>query len=390
MKKIHHQLAGAVFVLVASLFMISCAAKEEAASSSNPIQHVTVFQEDGRFAGWPANNGMWNWGNEILVGFVLADHQEKQGHTYDEATSHYKYARSRDGGLTWSIEDAREAGQTAWTYQNQNREKSDVGSLKEPIDFSHPDMALTFSREDNNVGPSLFYYSYDRGVRWNGPYRLPNLDTPGVAARTDYIVNGKNELLAFLTIAKQNKREGRVAMFKTVDGGVTWENKAWLGEEPDAFDIMPSSVRLSPTEILTTIRGRESNPRRDFIKAFYSADNGGSWQALHEPVVDTGMGGSPPALVKMTDGRLALAYAFRSKYGSRICLRLSSDGGRTWSHEIPLRMGDGATNDIGYPRMVQRPDGKLVITYYWNHAVLDGGKPYRYIAGTIVDPLQWE
>ena len=178
MKKIHHQLAGAVFVLVASLFMISCAAKEEAASSSNPIQHVTVFQEDGRFAGWPANNGMWNWGNEILVGFVLADHQEKQGHTYDAATSHYKYARSRDGGLTWSTEDAREAGQTAWTYQNQIREKSDVGSLKEPIDFSHPDMAVTFSREDNNVGPSLFYYSYDRGVRWNGPYRLPNLNTP--------------------------------------------------------------------------------------------------------------------------------------------------------------------------------------------------------------------
>ena len=196
MKKIHHQLAGAGSVLVASLFMISCAANEEAASSSNPIQHVTVFQEDGRFAGWPANNGMWNWGNEILVGFVLADHQEKQGHTYDAATSHYKYARSRDGGLTWSTEDAREAGQTAWTYQNQIREKSDVGSLKEPIDFSHPDMAVTFSREDNNVGPSLFYYSYDRGVRWNGPYRLPNLDTPGVAARTDYIVNGKNELLA--------------------------------------------------------------------------------------------------------------------------------------------------------------------------------------------------
>jgi hypothetical protein len=390
MKKIRHQLAGAGFALVASLFMISSAANSGAASSSNPIQHVTVFQQDGRFAGWPANNGMWIWGDEILVGFVLADHQQRQGHTYDEATSHYKYARSRDGGLTWSIEDAREAGQTAWTYQNQIREKSDVGSLKQPIDFSHPDLVFTLSREDNNVGPSLFYYSYNRGVRWNGPYRLPNLNTPGVAARTDYIVNGKHELVAFLTIAKQNKREGRVAMFKTVDGGVTWENRAWLGEEPEAFDIMPSSVRLSPTEILTTIRGRETNPRRDFIKAFHSKDNGDSWQALPEPVVDTGAGGSPPALVKMSDGRLALAYTFRSQYGSRVCLRMSSDGGRTWSHEIPLRMGDGATNDIGYPRMVQRPDGKLVITYYWNHAVLAEEKPYRYIAGTIVDPSRWK
>ncbi len=92
----------------------------EAASSSNPIQHVTVFQGAGRFAGWPANNGMWIWGNEILVGFVLADHRQRQGHTYDEATSHDKYARSGDGGLTWSIEDAREAGKTAWSYRGSD------------------------------------------------------------------------------------------------------------------------------------------------------------------------------------------------------------------------------------------------------------------------------
>lgn len=370
--------------------MSSSTSNEAAASSCNPVEHITVFQEDGLFAGWPANNGIWNWEDEILVGFVLANHMEREGHTYDVTTSRYQYARSLDGGLTWRIEDAGEGGQTAWTYQNQVREQSEVGNLSKAMDFTHPDFVLTFSRETNHIGPSLFYYSYDRGMHWNGPYRLPNLDTPGIAARTDTIIDGKHELRAFLTIAKQNKREGRVAMFKTADGGLTWENRAWLGEEPDGFDIMPSSVRLSPTEILTTARGREFNPRRDFIKAFYSDDNGESWQALHDPVFDTGRGGSPPALLKMEDGRLALAYAYRSRYGSRICLRLSSDEGRTWSNEIPLRTGDGATNDVGYPRMIQRADGRLVVVYYWNHAVSKAKKPYRYIAGTIVDPSHWE
>ena len=33
------------------------------------VQNVIVYHEPGRFGGWPANHGMWNWGNELLVGF---------------------------------------------------------------------------------------------------------------------------------------------------------------------------------------------------------------------------------------------------------------------------------------------------------------------------------
>jgi hypothetical protein len=148
---------------------------------------------------------------------------------------------------------------------------------------------------------------------------------------------------------------------------------------------MSSSVRLSENEIFSVLRGREFEPRRDFLKAYRSVDNGETWVAENDPVVDTGHGGSPPALIVMDDGRLALAYAFRSRYGSRIALRISDDNGETWSHEIPVRTGDGANGDIGYPTMVQREDGKLVIVYYWNNAVNPEAKPYRYIAASIVD-----
>src|ERR1700693_4801064 len=33
------------------------------------IEQVTVFFEPVRFGGWPANHGIWVWGNEIVVGF---------------------------------------------------------------------------------------------------------------------------------------------------------------------------------------------------------------------------------------------------------------------------------------------------------------------------------
>ena len=105
---------------------------------------------------------------------------------------------------------------------------------------------------------------------------------------------------------------------------------------------------------------------------------------------DTGHNGAPPSLLQMEDGRLALTYAYRSRYGSRICLRFSADNGQTWSQEIPVRTGDGANGDVGYPQMVQREDGNLVIVYYWNHAALEDGSPYRYIAASIVDPERFK
>lgn len=361
-------------------------------NDTDQIKHGIVFKENGKFAGWPANNGIWSWGDEILVGFVESDFKETGlMHTYDTATTENKYARSKDGGATWVIEDAYEHGQTAWGHDNNvSAEKAVAPTVMEQRieDFTNPNFIITFQRHNNHNGPTHFYYSNDRGEKWEGPYIYPNLDTDGIAARTDYIVDGEKELSAFLTVAKANKNEGRVALSRTIDGGVNWEIVSWLGPEPAGFEIMPSSVRLSPTKLLTVVRARTGN-RQDLLKSYLSEDNGLSWQELKDPVADTGRGGSPAALVQLEDGRLALAYIYRSSYGSRVNVRFSSDEGLNWSDEIVLRCGDGANRDVGYPRMVQREDGKLVLIYYWNNVNEIGGTPYRYIASTLFDPNAW-
>jgi len=385
-----------LFPLVLSIgfFCFACNDHTEKRAKSNDdiesIKHLKVYSQDGRFAGWPANNAIWNWGDEILVGFVEAKHYETEGfHTYNRETARNKYARSLDGGETWVIEDAYELGQTGWAFDNNLPDElaEEPKILEESIeDFTNPDFLITWMRYNFHNGPSIFYYSNNRGHEWNGPYRFPDLDTPGIGTRTDYIVEGPQELSAFMNTAKENGREGRLVYTRTTDGGMTWELVSWLGdEEPEGFEIMPSTVRLSPTEIFSTLRARDMNPRRDYMKAYRSVDNGQTWNEETEPVFDTGAGGSPPALLQMDDGRLALAYAYRSRYGSRICLRISDDNGQTWSHEIPIRTGDMANADIGYPRMVQREDGKLLIIYYWNHAANPKAKPYRYIAASIID-----
>jgi hypothetical protein len=372
---------------------LSADAQIPAAPSGAAIEHSVIYQQDGRFAAWPANGGIWMWNNEILVGFVEAKHVEARGlHSYDSKTARHKYARSLDGGKTWSIEDAFDAGQKAIAYDHAIDADKAVAAkpLDRPMDFTHPEFVLAFVRLNNNDdGPSIFYHSNNKGKSWNGPFTFPNLGTAGVATRNDYFVDGKSSLTALITTAKANKQEGRVASVRTTDGGMTWQFLSYLGEEHAGFDIMPSSERLSPTELYTTIRTR-TRTSLDLMTAHLSSDNGATWQRMKDPVADTGHGGSPPAIVRLKDGRLDLAYAYRSAHGSRMAMRLSRDNGRSWGNEIPLRTGDGANRDVGYPVMAQRPDGKLILIYYWNNVVQPGAKPFRYIAATTFDPSAWK
>ena len=67
-------------------------------------EHVIVHKEPGRFGGWPANHGIWSWGNEIVVGFQLGYFKIKRGHAIDpDKPSVNRFARSLDGGETWQI-----------------------------------------------------------------------------------------------------------------------------------------------------------------------------------------------------------------------------------------------------------------------------------------------
>jgi hypothetical protein len=350
-------------------------------------QHIKVYYEPGRFGGWPANHGMWSWGNEILVGYSRGYYRDlgaTRHHIDREKPEEFWLARSRDGGMTWSHEHPAAKGfliprgEFLHGTETPGQPLPTITDLQDPMDFAHPDFALTFRMENIHAGTSRFEYSYDRGQTWRGPYRLPNLGTPGTAARTDYIVNGRRDAFIFITVGKENGREGRPLCARTIDGGLTWQRVSWIGPEPTGFAIMPSTVRLSDTVLLTTLRRREGTFR--WISAWRSRDNGKTWTQEEHPVEYLGEG-NPPMLNRLQDGRLCLTYGFRA-YPYSIRARLSTDEGKTWGPQIVLR-DDGTDRDIGYVRSVQRPDGKLVTTYYISD---EETGPERYIGATIWDP----
>ncbi|MCB9784484.1 MAG: exo-alpha-sialidase [Candidatus Omnitrophica bacterium] len=374
-----------MIALIVILCLVGIVAQNSATAETLKVENakdVVVYKEDGRFGGWPANHGMWHWGDEVLVGFSRGYYKnlgERHHIDRDKPEQHW-LARSLDGGKTWKTEDPQEKGmlipQGEALHGTELPEMKPVPAKDCPggIDFTNPDFAMTLRMSSADTGESRFYYSYDRGHTWEGPFKLPLFGQKGIMARTDYIVNGKHDCMIFLTAAKENNEEGRVLSARTQDGGKTWKMLSFIGPEPEGFSIMPSTVRLSDTKLICTTRRREGDNR--WIDGYVSEDNGESWEYIGKPVKDCGIG-NPPAMIQLQDGRLCLTYGFRQEPWEMRAV-FSSDEGKTWTEPYTIRTG-GGTRDLGYPRTVQLPDGKILTAYYW----CDQPDTERYIAATI-------
>ncbi len=339
-------------------------------------KNVLVYRESGRFGGWPANHGIWVWGNEILVGFSAAyfKHMPLDRHQYDNTKPEEpRLARSLDGGETWTIE----APKSLLPPEQGGAKATD---LNVPMDFGNPNFAMTIRYLDKDKGASRLSYSIDRGKIWHGPYKFPMLGLPGVLARTDYLIEGKHQALVFLTASKTNGKEGRLLCARTTDGGLHWKVVSWIGDEPEGFRIMPSTVLLPSGDLVTAAR-THAPPELNWIDLYRSTNLGESWTLEPKPADSTGEhGGNPPHMIRLRDGRLCLTYGYRSEpFGVRA--RLSRDEGKTWGDEIVVR-SDGVWWDLGYVRTAERTDGKIVAVYYFN----DQPSTERFIEATIWDP----
>jgi hypothetical protein len=363
------------------------------------MQHVIIYKEEGRYAGWPANYGIWSWDDEIVLGFTTGYHQaDNRFHARDKSQPWASIqARSTDGGVTWQLGplpaktpgnkgvSADEHMEPHLWIANDLQGEDAPAPCPGDVDFSDPNFALMCARSNLGAGAlSWFYLSTNRCKSWEGPYQLPLMGQSGIAARSDYQVTGSKECMLFLTAAKEDGDEGKIFCARTQDGGQTFQFVSWIGRgSTEGYRIMPASVRLSDSHLLVAIRCREDVKRMDshnWIDIFESFDNGTTWTYKSRPVSDTGKGGNPPTFRKLQDGRLCMTYGYRNA-PFNICAKLSTDEGSTWGNEIILRTG-GGSHDIGYPRTVQRADGMMVTAYYFNERL--GGE--CHIAATIWKP----
>lgn len=331
--------------------------------------HGIVHHDESEFSGWPANHGIWTWegGGEVLVGFTSGPFVEQSGHKIGQPQRD-RLARSTDGGETWELLDpVGYAGSGA-----------ELAALEEPIDFLHPELVVRVMLADQaRREPASFYYSLDRGSSWMGPHAFQGLESAAelegllLTPRTDYQVLSRDRALFFLS-ATPASWEDRVLVAETRDGGMGFEFASWVvGPDQPYRAVMPQTIASSDGGLLSLIRRRD-RPNRDietWIDAYHSDDEGRTW-SWRSRVGYAGFGnsnGSPPAAIRLEDGRLLAAYANRSL--KMMLCRLSDDDGLTWGPEMIIRDDFLAEvvgfADFGYPRLAQRPDGRILAVYYF-------------------------
>jgi len=360
------------------------------------VRHKIVAIEKDRFHAWPANNGVWQWGDEILVGFTQGDFMLKRGHNI-AGRQESLLARSRDGGETWTMFDPKR-------YLDDDNEQFLGGGKKpltEPMKMTNDGFALRIfatGYHGNDDPEGGFFFSNDRGAKWQGPFTLnglkdsPDLKDKLLSPRTDYLVQSDDRCLIFISAHRDDKRFKRIACIKTTDGGKSFEFVSWVTPETREYSgIMCQTVQLSDDEFVLAYRKiyAGSEPP-DEIELYGSSDGCQTWKRL-SMVKEMHSSSNPPALVKLTDGRLCCVYGDR--HVGQIQARYSEDGGKTWGPELVIRddfqamaadpdSQRGLNADIGYPRLVQRTDGKLVAIYYW----VTAKHPQQHIAASIFHP----
>lgn len=359
-------------------------------------EHTIVHYDPGAWVAVPANNGgngpIWQWGDELLIGFTKGTFlAAERGHqcTYDRPFESW-LARSRDGGESWTVwkpEDYAGKGNPA-----------PVTSLEHGVDFTAEGFAMRVEGTGYHGNEAARWFaSLDRGASWKGPYGFgsmlehPELAGKEFTSRTAYLPDSGNDMLMFFTARDKNVPESLKVIIaeKTFvaaarDGGTAFEFVSWAVPWVDPYRAaMPAPVRISATTLL--VATRRKSKEHNWIDCYVSHDNGASWEFASK-LGDTEDGnrhnGNPPALIVMSDGRLCGVYGNRSR--QQMLARFSDDQGASWTEPLVIRDGFRSVNgypDLGYPRVFQRTDGRLVATYFW----CTEEKPQTHVAATVFD-----
>lgn len=144
------------------------------------------------------------------------------------------------------------------------------------------------------------------------------------------------------------------------DEGKTWtwscEIPTRPGDDPKSYHEL-HGVEAPSGKIIVQIRNHNAKNVNETLQC-ESTDGGMTWSTPHE----IGVWGLPSQLLRLRDGRLLMSYGHRRPpFGNQT--RISSDEGQTWSEPMTIS-ADGPGGDLGYPSSVELADGTILTLWY--------------------------
>ena len=144
----------------------------------------------------------------------------------------------------------------------------------------------------------------------------------------------------------------------------------WLRPGKDGFDVIktrafggrtafqPALIALNETNALMLNRTAGTAKK---IHATRTSDAGRTWSALE--TIDLPNSNSGLDAIRLSDGRLLLAFNDTDSDRDNLRLAISADGGVTWKRAATLVAETG--EEFSYPTVLQTSDGMIHVTYTW-------------------------
>lgn len=273
-------------------------------------------------------------------------------------------AISRDGGKTWTFgEENLDPRIAAFTYY--------FG-----WDISLPDVTLlgvrsqfirVYTKEEHRIEGPFEMQLLTNGYPAGGPWHRGAVLADGTLISGTY----------YDPTDWRGMKKGSIHFVVSTNGGFTWEVRSKIADPDDApwahkwlgFDGPDEStvVGLGSQRVVCIMRtGTRMFTRFEAAKSAermliaFSKDAGRTWK---KKVLSAE--GVYPRLCKMSNGVLALGFG---RPGNNLIF--STDGGRTWGHELAITAAD--VNTSGYCDLVEVEPGKLLVVFDAHDWDLDG------------------
>src|SRR5258707_6737421 len=159
--------------------------------------------------------------NEFQIDVNPLNNLNAIGTSNDGQTAGVGIFRTTDGGATWTSRDASFYGVQAACCDPGVAYGTDGKVYAIILDTSPP--------------ATYILRSSDGGATWQGPSQVSTPDRPNVA------VDPSNSNIVYITYTDFNQPAGRIAGYKSTDGGVTWGSEFLIGDPIAAPGYQQSS-----------------------------------------------------------------------------------------------------------------------------------------------------
>lgn len=261
---------------------------------------------------------------------------------------------TRDGGKTWEPEreitrlpEGRSAHPTALRTRDGSLHVFFLGYKQHAWDRK------TENPTENTRSDLWTVHSSDDGKTWSQPQMI----FKGYTGST----NGAEETSSgnlVVPFSHYVANPGRLVSRTVVsqDGGKTWNasNQIDIGGAGDhSGAVEPCVIELQDKRLWMLIR-----TERKFFWESFSEDGGLTWSEAVPTEIRSSH--SPGHLIRMADGRLALAWNPDSR--RELCLAFSKDEGRTWTDSVVVARGS-----VTYPYILENKPGELWVGFIDPH-----------------------